>query len=169
MPAATPVWTTLGSAVKATTGRFAPRAAELVRPNRKCNSRQQAPIAGTGSQSRRLVAGSDWNARPRYCSLAISRNTHHSDREIFPFARPNVQIYDAHVVDLYQWVCARYLVGVKGADTKAKRDLNSALDRISEQITTDLQPRGVRGSRLEKQNSLARSMELSGRRQIGDG
>jgi hypothetical protein len=29
--------------------RFAPRAAELVQPNRKCNSRQQAPIAGTGS------------------------------------------------------------------------------------------------------------------------
>jgi hypothetical protein len=36
-------------------------------------------------------------------------------------ARPNIQIYDAHVVDLYQWVCARYLVGVKGAETKAKR------------------------------------------------
>jgi len=29
------------------------------------------------------------------------------------FARPNIQIYDAHVIDLYQWVCARYLVGVK--------------------------------------------------------
>jgi len=37
------------------------------------------------------------------------------------FARPNIQIYDTHVVDLYQWVCARYLVGVKGAETKAKR------------------------------------------------
>jgi hypothetical protein len=24
------------------------------------------------------------------------------------FARPNIQIYDAHAVDLYQWVCARY-------------------------------------------------------------
>jgi len=36
------------------------------------------------------------------------------------FARPNIQIYDAHVVDLYQRVCARYLVGVKGAETKAK-------------------------------------------------
>jgi hypothetical protein len=34
---------------------------------------------------------------------------------------PNIQICDAHVVDLYQWVCARYLVGVKGAETKAKR------------------------------------------------
>jgi hypothetical protein len=42
------------------------------------------------------------------------------------FARPNIQIYDAHVVDLYQWVCARYLVGVKGAEAKAKR--SSALD-----------------------------------------
>jgi hypothetical protein len=37
------------------------------------------------------------------------------------FARANIQIYDARVVDLYQWVCALYLVGVKGAETKAKR------------------------------------------------
>jgi hypothetical protein len=41
--------------------------------------------------------------------------------QIVRFARANIQIYDAHVVDLYQWVCARYLVGVKGAETKAKR------------------------------------------------
>lgn len=33
--------------------------------------------------------------------------------------RPTIQIYDAHVVDLYQWVCSRYLVCVKGAGTKA--------------------------------------------------
>src|SRR6266436_6043223 len=57
------------------------------------------------------------------------------------FARPNIQIYDAHVVDLYQWVCARYLVGVKGADTTAKRDLNLALDRISERITLISNPK----------------------------
>ncbi len=38
------------------------------------------------------------------------------------FARPNIQVYDAHVVDLYQGVCARYLVGVKGPETKAKRN-----------------------------------------------
>ena len=44
-----------------------------------------------------------------------------ADRADVRFARPNIQIYDAHVVDLYQWVCARYLVGVKGAETKAKR------------------------------------------------
>ena len=37
------------------------------------------------------------------------------------FARPNIQIYDAHVADLYQWVCARYLGDVKGAETTAKR------------------------------------------------
>ena len=35
------------------------------------------------------------------------------------FTRPNIQIYDAHVVDLYKWVCARFFVGVKGAETKA--------------------------------------------------
>ncbi len=61
--------------------------------------------------------------------------------QIVRFARPNIQIYDAHVVDLYQWVCARYLVGVKGADTKAKRDLSSALDRISERITLTSNPK----------------------------
>jgi hypothetical protein len=33
--------------------------------------------------------------------------------QIVRFARPNIQIYDAHVVDLCEWVCARYLVGVK--------------------------------------------------------
>jgi hypothetical protein len=60
----------------------------------------------------------------------------------FPFARPNIQIYDAQVVGLYPWVCALYLVGVKSAETTAKRDLSSALDRISERITTDFQPRG---------------------------
>jgi hypothetical protein len=31
------------------------------------------------------------------------------------------QIYDMRAVDLYQWVCARYRVGMKGAETKAKR------------------------------------------------
>jgi len=40
--------------------------------------------------------------------------------QIIRFARPNIQIYDARVVDLYQRVCARYLVGVKGAETKAR-------------------------------------------------
>ena len=42
--------------------------------------------------------------------------------QIIRFARPNIQIHDARVVDLYQWVCGQYLVGVKGAETKAKRN-----------------------------------------------
>ena len=37
------------------------------------------------------------------------------------FARPNIQIYDVHVVDLYQWARARYLAGVKGAEDMAER------------------------------------------------
>ena len=37
------------------------------------------------------------------------------------FARPNIQIHDAHVVDLVPMGLCRYLVGVKGAETKAKR------------------------------------------------
>ena len=38
----------------------------------------------------------------------IGDDSHRADAR---FARPNIQIYDAHVVDLYQWVCARYLAG----------------------------------------------------------
>jgi hypothetical protein len=51
--------------------------------------------------------------------------------QIVRFARPNIQIYDAHVIDLYEWVCAQYLVGVK-CRNKGKAQLSSALDRISE-------------------------------------
>jgi hypothetical protein len=54
-------------------------------------------------------------------SAGAPRNGDHSDRADVRFARANIQIYDARMVDLYQWVCARYLVGVKGAETKAKR------------------------------------------------
>jgi hypothetical protein len=55
--------------------------------------------------------------------------------QIVRFALPNIQIYDAQVVDLYQWVSARYLVGVKGAEATARRGLSTALGRISERIT----------------------------------
>jgi hypothetical protein len=47
------------------------------------------------------------------------RNGDHTDLADVRFARPNIRIYDAHVAYLYQWVCAQYLVGVKGAETKA--------------------------------------------------
>jgi hypothetical protein len=46
------------------------------------------------------------------------RNGNHSNRADVRFARLNIQIYDAQVVDLYQWVAARYLVGVTDAETK---------------------------------------------------
>jgi hypothetical protein len=61
---------------------------------------------------------------------------------------PNIQIYDAHVVDLYQWVGARYLVGVK--ENEGKAQLSLGLDRISELITLAFQtlsrPEAIRGS-----------------------
>ena len=57
--------------------------------------------------------------QPSSSSAGALRNGDHSDRADVRFARPNIQIYDAPVVDLYQWVCARYLVGVKGTETKA--------------------------------------------------
>lgn len=54
---------------------------------------------------------------------------------IVRFARPNIQIYNAHAVDLYQWVCAQYRVGVKGCRNEGKAQLSSTLDRDSEWIT----------------------------------
>ena len=48
----------------------------------------------------------------------LSRKLTALDRADVRFIRPNIQIYDAHGVDLYQWVSAQYLVGVKGAETK---------------------------------------------------
>lgn len=59
-------------------------------------------------------------------SAGALRNGDHSDRTDVRFARPIIQIYDPHVVDLYQWVCALYLVGVKGAETKAMAEKVSA-------------------------------------------
>jgi hypothetical protein len=54
--------------------------------------------------------------------------------QIVRFARPNIQIYDVRVVDHYQWVCARYRVGVR-VQKQSKTQLSSGLDRISERIT----------------------------------
>jgi hypothetical protein len=39
--------------------------------------------------------------------------SHSARPQIVRFARVNIQIYDAHLVDLYRWVCTRHLVGVK--------------------------------------------------------
>ena len=68
--------------------------------------------------------------------------------QVVRFARPNIQIYDAHVVDLYQWVCARYLVGVKGAETKAKRSQARLLTEFQNGshwiFTNAVAPRGIR-------------------------
>ena|ERR1700726_189683 len=85
------------------------------------------------------------------------RNGDHSDRADVRFARPNIQIYDAHVVDLYQWGGARYLVGANGAEKNAKRsDSSSAPDRILERITLAFEilfhPEGNPGATIEKRN-----------------
>jgi hypothetical protein len=39
--------------------------------------------------------------------------------QIVRFARPNIRIYDAPVIDLYRWAYAQYLAGAKGAETMA--------------------------------------------------
>ena len=54
-------------------------------------------------------------------SASALRSGDHSDRADVRFASASIQIYDAHVVDLYLRVYALYLIGVKGAETKTKR------------------------------------------------
>jgi len=51
-------------------------------------------------------------------SAGALRSGDHSDRADVRFASASIQISDARVVDLYQWVYARYLIGVKGAETR---------------------------------------------------
>ncbi len=70
--------------------------------------------------------------------------------QIIRFARPNIQIYDVPVVDLYQWGRARYLVRAKGGRYKSKTRLSSALDRISERITLASNPKISFGGQLSK-------------------
>ena len=55
------------------------------------------------------IAVSDSRLQARVLPARL-RNGDHSDRSDVRFARANIQIYDAHVIDLYQWVCARYRV-----------------------------------------------------------
>jgi hypothetical protein len=52
------------------------------------------------------------DCRLEFCRRALMVD--HSASADVRFARTNIQIYDAYVVDLYQWVCARYFAGVKG-------------------------------------------------------
>jgi hypothetical protein len=43
---------------------------------------------------------------------------------------PNVRIYDARALDVYQWDCARYLFGAQGAEALAERvSVNPLKDR----------------------------------------
>ena len=65
-------------------------------------------------------------ARATRPQIRSSRKLTALDRADVRFIRPNVQIYDAHVADLYQWVCAQYLVGVKGAETVCWRSLGES-------------------------------------------
>jgi hypothetical protein len=72
------------------------------------------------------------------------------DRADVRFARPNIQICDAHVVDGIS-LC-------EGCRNKGKTQLISALDRISERITLAFQslsrPRSNPGSTIEKQKVI---------------
>ena len=76
------------------------------------------------------------------------------DRADVRFARPNIQIYDAYVVDLYQWVCARYFVGVevqkqRQSAVKLGSRPNFRTDHAGFQ--NPVPPRTIRGSTIEKQ------------------
>ena len=93
----------------------------------------------------------------RGCRLEFGRRApkgDHFDRADVRFVRPNIQIYDAHVVDLYQWVCARYLVGVKAAKTKANRSYAQLLTEFqngSRWLSQALShPEAIRGPTIGK-------------------
>ena len=78
----------------------------------------------------------------------------HSDRADVRFARPNIQIYDAYVVDLYQWVCARYFVGVEAqkqrqSAVKLGSRPNFRTDHVGFQNPS--RPDAIRESTIEKQ------------------
>ena len=74
--------------------------------------------------------------------------------QIVRFARPNIQIYDAHVLDLYQWVCARYLVGVKDAETKASAVKLGSRPNFRKDLAfqTLSRPEAIRGSTVENRD-----------------
>jgi hypothetical protein len=55
--------------------------------------------------------------------------------QIVRFARPNTQIYDAQVVDLYQMGQCAVSRWCEGCRSNGKARLSTALDRISERIT----------------------------------
>jgi hypothetical protein len=63
-------------------------------------------------------------------SAGAFQNDDHSDRAHVRFAHPGIQIYDAYVVDLYQRVCAGYLVGVE-----VQKQRQSAVDRLSTEFS----------------------------------
>ena len=66
------------------------------------------------------------------------------------------------MVDLYQWVRARYLVWCEGCRNKSKAQLSSALDRISERITLAFQtlsrPEAIRGPAIKNKKFIYVSM-----------
>jgi hypothetical protein len=88
-----------------------------------------------------------------------------SDRADFPICSPqypNLRRARSRPVPMGLCAVSRWR---DGADTKAKRDLSSALDRISEQITTDLQPKGPFGEvDSKKTNYIYISIRYGGER-----
>jgi hypothetical protein len=62
------------------------------------------------------------------------------------FARPNIQIHDAHVVDLVPMGLCAVSRWCEGCRNKGKAQLSSALDRISERITLAFQTQSHPGS-----------------------
>jgi hypothetical protein len=85
-------------------------------------------------------------------SAGALRNGDHSDRTDVRFARPNIQIYDAYVVDLHQWVCARYFVGVevqkqRQSAVKLGSRPNFRTDHAG--FPNPVRPKAIRGSTIE--------------------
>jgi len=113
--------------------------------------------------SRPNVCHSCFYADPRVAGSSSAagalRNGDHSDRANARFARPNIRIYDARVVDLYQWACARY---PEGAETKAMaegEELGSNLLRFAKRASAS-KANGCVSQKLERGDFKVRPLRL---------
>ncbi len=83
---------------------------------------------------------------------------------IVRFVRPSIPNYDEHIIHLYQQICARYLAGVKAAETKGK---HNDLSSVSTEPQTD-QARSLSiNSRLQSLPCWRNFRDLAKTRGIG--
>ena len=68
----------------------------------------------------RRSRGGDSNLRPEQSSSTATGNRRRPAERIVRFARPNILIYDGHVIDLYRLICALYPVACRNKAIKRR-------------------------------------------------